>query len=55
MGTQIYGERVYISTFSFVRQSLSSDHALLLILNDLNTLSVKSLLQLGKIDICDNG
>ena len=55
MGTRICGEEVYISTFGFVRQCLSSDHALLLILDDLNTLSVKSLLQLGKIDICGNG
>lgn len=51
MRTQNYGERVYISTFGFVRQGLPSDYALLLILDNLNTLHIKGLLQLGKVDI----
>ena len=43
--------RLITLTFGFVRQSLSPDHTLLLILNNFNTLNVKVLLQLGKVDI----
>jgi hypothetical protein len=39
-------------TFGFVCKCLSSDDVLLLVLDNLNPLCVKSLLQLGKIDIC---
>ena len=44
-------QRQITITFGFVRQSLSSDNTLLLILDNFNTLCVKGLLQLGKVDI----
>ena len=38
-------------TFGTIRKSLASDDAFLLVLHKLNTLSIKSLLKLGQIDV----